>query len=723
MRLAIYASTIFGSALLLFAVQPMVGKALLPRLGGVPGAWTACLLFFQAALLVGYAYVWLGARWPVRVRVGVHVGMLALAALAVAPLGSLDGSLDGALGLSPTEAPVAYALAFLALEVGLAFTLLSATTPLLSSWYARAGGERPYGLYVASNAGSLGALLAYPFLVEPHLDLAAQAAAFRAGFAAVAIAIAIAGGVVVASSVGAPAALPGPRGRPTLRRRVRWAGLAFVPAALLAGATAHVSTDLAPIPLLWVLPLAIYLLSFIAAFSARVPAPSALVERAACLVATVLVVTTTSHANSPALLLAALHLAFLGVASWVAHRRLAEDAPHPDHLPELYVWMALGGVLGTLLSAVVAPLVLPDLWEYPAAIALACMARAEQGVVVPDRAWRQDLLHAGGLAALVVALRFAAPLVLDDPQHVQVASFAPAALYAYRWMPLRRRFTLCLLAIVVAAGLTHGLGGWQLTTRSFFGVLRVVDRDGERHLLHGTTLHGSQRLDQRDACVPMTYYVREGPLGAAFAAHRAAGRSGPIVAVGLGTGAIACYAVPDEPWRILEINADVVRIAQDPAWFTYLANAPSDRLDVVLADGRLGLEGQPDGALALVVLDAFNSDAVPVHLLTREAMRLYLAKLAPDGWAVLHLSNRVLDLRRAVAHVVAAEGAHAVLSDDEHATYVVVARDRAALAPLTAPRWRPLEGGDPRAAWTDAFSSLVDVLGDDPRHFVIRLFE
>ncbi len=706
MRLAIYASTILGSALLLFLVQPMVGKALLPRLGGVPGAWTACLLFFQAALLVGYGYVWLGARLPFRLRVAIHVALLAVGALAVAPFGFLDG----AFGVSSAEAPVAYALAFLAANVGLAFALLSATTPLLSSWFAAAGGGRPYFLYAASNAGSLGALVAYPVLVEPLLDLDRQALAFRVGFGAVAVAVAVAGGMAIGA--GADTVKPARSAEAiSWRRRATWAGLAFIPTTLLAGATQYVSTDLAPLPLIWVLPLAIYLASFIVAFGERFGPPHPMIARGACLLAVVLVFVTTSHANEPVLLLGAMHLLFLGAGSWIAHRRLAEDAPHPDHLPEFYVWIALGGVLGTLVTAVVAPMVLPDLWEYPAAIALACMARRKEGVVVEDRPWKTDVPHVLAVAALGTGLRYVVPLFgIDDPDLIQLASFVPPAFYAYRWMPLRRRYTLCLLALVLAAGVTQERGDRRLTRRSFFGVLRVVDAGEERHLLHGTTLHGTQRIDARDRCEPMAYYTREGPLGAVFAAHRARDGFGRSVAVGLGAGAIACYAAEDEPWRIVEINPDVIDIARDPRWFTYLARSPSDRVELTLGDGRLGLEEEADGSLALIVVDAFNSDSVPVHLVTREAVRLYLRKLEPGGWVVLHLSNRVLDLSRVVADVAAAEGAAAVLADDEHATYAVIARDAEALEPLRRPRWQPLTSGDGSAAWTDSFSSLLHAL-------------
>lgn len=710
MQLAVYTLTIFASAFLLFAVQPMAGKLLLPRLGGVPGAWTACLLFFQAALLVGYSYVWVGARaLSPRARVVVHLALVLVPVVALVPFAWPDGP----VGVSPAESPATWALLFLALNVNAAFTVLSTTGPLLQHWLAQSSSRRPYFLYAASNAGSLGALLVYPFVVEPWLDVSAQIAVFRVGLVVVAVGIAAAGVFVLRAPPRAvEASSPSAPSEPlSWRRRASWVGLAFVPTMLLAGASGHLSLDLAPVPLLWVVPLALYLLSFVLAFSERVPAPPPWVGRGACLVAVVLVFVSVTHANEPVWLLALLHVAFLAAGSWIAHRRLADDAPDPRHLPEFYAWIALGGVLGTLASGLLAPAILPDLWEYPAAIALACATRAVEGVVRPDRPFTSDLPHVAAVGALVVAGALATPLLgFDDARLAALAGFGPAVIYAYRWMPLRRRYTLCLLALVVAGAWTQDRGERRLSTRSFFGVLRVVDSPDERHLLHGTTLHGSQRLAERDRCVPLAYYVREGPLGWAFEAHRARGRSGRTLAVGLGTGSIACYAAPDEPWRFVEINPDVLRVAGDPEWFTYLRESPSERIELSLGDGRIGIEEETDGELSVLVVDAFNSDSVPVHLLTREAIRLYLEKLEPGGWALLHLSNRVLDLQRVLSDVVTAEGAAAVIAETEHATWAVVARRREDLAGLDA-RFVPLPAGEASRAWTDRFSSLLGAIG------------
>ncbi|MFK7989669.1 MAG: hypothetical protein AB8I08_26865 [Sandaracinaceae bacterium] len=708
MHRALYGLTILLSALLSFSVQPMVGKALLPRLGGVPGVWTACLLFFQASLLVGYGYVWLTARFAPRVRVAVHLVAVALPLTVLAPFAFPDGP----AGMSAADRPVAFALAFLALNVGLPFAVLSATSPLLAHWYSHVTDERPYFLYAVSNVGSLVALLSYPLLLEPFYDLGAQATFFRGGFLAVAACmLLVAWGVLRAPTKDAKDAEAEPI---TNKQRLRWVGLALLPTMLLAGSSHYVSLDLAPVPLLWVVPLAIYLLSFVVAFSPRLDAPAPIVGRATCLIAVVLVFVIVSHGNEPVWLLITLHLLFLGGGSWMAHRRLSEDAPPPRHLPQFFVWVALGGVSGTLISAVLAPLVLPDLWEYPVAIALTCLVRARIGVVSRDRAWKEDLIHASVTGGLVIGASLLVPQVgaelgLEAPEVLAAATLGPGALYAYRWMPLRRRYTLCLLAIVLAGATTlFQHGELRHATRSFFGVLRVVDQPDRRLLLHGTTLHGSQRLDQRDRCVPLTYYQGEGSLGVAFHAHRALGRTGRTFAIGLGTGAASCFAAPEEPWRFVEINPDVLRLAREGGWFTYLDESPGE-IELALGDGRIRLEDEADGSLSLIFVDAFNSDAVPVHLLTREAIRLYLDKLAPGHWAILHVSNRALDLSPVVGAAVAAEGAAARYSRDNIAAAVIVAHEEADLESLDPERWQRI-AADPSRAWTDDFSSMLHAL-------------
>jgi hypothetical protein len=303
---------------------------------------------------------------------------------------------------------------------------------------------------------------------------------------------------------------------------------------------------------------------------------------------------------------------------------------------------------------------LPDLWEYPAAIALACTTRTgRRGGDAPATSWRNDLGSALLVAGWVVAASWLAHRIGTlPPPLVSLAVVGPAAVLAYRSVELRRRFFLGLLALLISGGAAREDGERKLVKRSFFGVLRVVDAQGERRLFHGTTIHGTQRLAERSGCVPRAYYATDGPLGSIFRAHRAAGRAGRTLGIGLGTGALVCHAAPGEPWRVIEINPDVITIASDPRWFTYLHNSPTRALELSTGDGRLQLERERDGSLSLLLVDAFNSDSVPVHLLTREALSLYLAKLADGGWLVMHLSNRVLDLAR----VVAAEATAQLLS-------------------------------------------------------------
>lgn len=708
MQVALYSITIFASAWLLFVVQPLAGRALLPRLGGVPGAWTACLLFFQTALLVGYGYVWASARFPLQLRAVVHVVVLGVIAFAIPAF-----SLGEPIAISPVHSPSLYALVFLTRSIGAPFVLLAATSPLLQHWFSGSRpGARPYFLYAASNIGSLGALAGYPFVIEPLLALPDQEQMFRVGFAVVVALIAICALFVLRlHSPGSNLVPTSSRARVPSSRRARWVALALVPAMLLAGATTHLSTDLAPVPLLWVVPLAIYLLSFVLAFGRRIGPPPTWLARAACLIAVVLVFAVASHANEPAVLLVVLHLAFLGIASWVAHRRLADDAPDPVHLPEFYTWIALGGVLGTLASATIAPAVLPDLWEYPAAIAFATMARPIGGVVREDGPWRNDLGHALAVGVVPLVLGWGIPPITMGPvQLSSVLMFGPSAVYAYRWMPLRRRFALCLLALIVASAIASR-GDQLFSTRSFFGVLRVVDHGDDRYLMHGTTLHGIQRLSERDRCTPLAYYSEDGPLGDVFRAHRARGRGGRTVAIGLGTGAVACYAVRGEPWRFLEINPDVARIAGEPRWFTYLGQSPSRDVRVDLRDGRIGIGEERNAGIALLVVDAFNSDSVPVHLLTREAIRLDLEKVQRGGWIAVHLSNRALDLVRVLSDVVTAEGLAArVAIARDRATWAVLAQSEADLEALDPRAWEPLPRGNPARAWSDAHASIWSAL-------------
>lgn len=713
--LGLYGVAVTLSAFLLFVVQPFAGRLLLPRLGGAPSVWTACLLFFQSALLLGYGWSWLSRRIPSRaLRVGAHVVLVGAAAIALPPLPPADLVLSG-------TSPTLESLGFLARTVGLPFLALSTTAPMLQAWLAESSHparERPYVLYAASNAGSLASLLLYPPVIEPLLGLAEQALVFSIGYGVLVLLVVACAGMLLRGP--ARAAEPARRsGAGTTKERASWLVFSLVPSALLSSVTSYVSMDLAPMPLLWVAPLALYLLTFVLAFRAPGQEPSPWLSRIARLLGASLVVATGVHANSPLSLLLALHLTFFGLAAFVVHRRLARAVPEPARLTEFYVVTALGGVLGTLLAGPVATLLLQDVWEYPLAIAAACALTLAPASAKTDATPRSHAIHAGVVLALTVALALGIAFTpLAGSPLAALLVFGPPVVLAYRQSLVPLRYGLCLLAIVVGGTVFSERGTTLLRReRDFFGVLRVVDDGGERVLLHGTTLHGAQALDTRDGCEPLAYYARSGPLGTAIAAHRTRGLPGDVSAIGLGAGSVACYALPGERWTFSEISPAVVEVASDPALFTFLTNAVSD-VDVRVEDGRRGLEATPPGSRVLVLVDAFSSDAVPAHLLTREALRVYLRALRPGGWVLLHVSNRSLDLVRIVSAVVAAEDLAARVNVDASEvggvggapSWIVVAAAETELDALDATGRFVRLPPSSVAAWSDDRASLWSAL-------------
>jgi spermidine synthase len=717
--LGVFASSVFLSAFLLFLVQPLFGKLALPLLGGSPAVWNTCMLFFQAALLGGYLYAHLSSRLDVRRQAAVHLALLAGAALAL-PL-----SLRGAV---PTggEAPVPWLLLLMLTTVGPPFLVLSGTGPILQRWFSLSGhpdARDPYWLYAASNLGSMLALLAYPLLVEPGMRLAGQSAAWAVGYGLLGALVAACALLVgnreappaEAESFGAADA-----GAPSLRERAVWVGLAFIPSSLLLGATTYITTDLAPVPLLWVLPLALYLLTFTLAFARRVWVPHrwmVAVQPAVLAGVALLLLLPLSH--EPALAIP-VHLVGLWVTAMVCHGELARRRPPASRLTEFYLWIAVGGVLGGVFNVLVAPVVFSRTWEYPLVLALACLARPWPEGPLPLRAHLSMALRAGAFAyALLLlageSLSGLAPWALVPMGVLLVGLLARVLGRTPLWL------AASLGAVLVVQGArTVREPGVLLSERSFFGHYRVARTVGNgvfHSLQHGSTVHGAQNLDPARRREPLTYYDRRGPLGAIFAAGPAAGAR-RVAVVGLGTGASAAYAARGDEWTFYEIDPGIERIARDRRYFTYLADSPAPTR-VVLGDARLSLARAPEGAYDLLLLDAFSSDAVPVHLLTREALDLYLSRLAPGGWIAFHVSNRYLELERVVGALARERGLAARIGEGPRgatgayaytSTWVVVARSERHLGALARhPGWRE-PGADPGfRGWTDDYSSVLEV--------------
>lgn len=720
---ALFGLTVFASASLVFMVQPMAAKLILPLLGGAPAVWNTSMAFFQGALLAGYAYAHLLQRVrSMRRQAVIHAAALLIAAL-VLPL-----RVHELLGPPSSDHPALWLLAALGLMVGGPFAILSATAPLAQAWHARvfrAGeGRGPYVLYAASNLGSLIALLAYPVAVEPSLALQAQSIGWSLGYGAFALLMICLGLLVArAPAVDHPVAAASPRPplRDLWRQRLTWVALAAIPSSLMLGVTTHLTTDVASAPFIWVVPLALYLLTFIIAFQDRpaIPPDAALLFQAAAVAACAVIL---PFKTTNLVVQLAVHLGAFFLTALVCHQGLVRRRPETSRLTEFYLFLSLGGVVGGAFNAFVAPVVFNNVWEYPLVLALSCLARPwEAGF---DKAWRWGVFVAA--IVCVVAAPVVAGLVAGSEGTVRIL-LAVVTVSAF----LVRRSTMLFFATISMLLISAQAAGDRVDVRqswrSFFGVVRqsampVDALGGEvRMLAHGTTLHGAQATSPDFRCRPLVYYAPETPIGQVFSAMRAENMRLEIGAVGLGTGAVAAYTRPGDRLTFFEIDPLVVKIANDPAYFTYTTECARGEVDYVIGDARLTLTDQPEGRFDLLLIDAFSSDAVPAHLLTLEAVRMYLDRLKPDGVLILHLSNRNLDLISPAMAVAEAAGGSALLQRHSAAygspplwesaeDVIILAKSPEGLAPFANDvNWDPV---DPTLArpWTDDYTNLPGAL-------------
>jgi hypothetical protein len=728
----LFAVTLLVSAVLLFAVQPMFAKMVLPLLGGTPAVWNTCMVFFQVTLLAGYAYAHATTR-------GLTAGKQAALHLAIviAPLLLLPIAVPTGWSPPAQHNPVPWLLALLLVALGLPFFVVSTTAPLVQAWFSRTGHARardPYFLYAASNTGSLGALLAYPTLIEPHVRLAEQSRLWTIGYLLlIALLVACAAMVWQARGRSAPGeslparAEPGPAGKVVLGQRVRWILLAAVPSSLMLGLTTYLTSDIAPMPLLWVLPLTLYLLTFVIAFARTLDHGDRLMNRLLPMLILPLTLTIAIRAIQPLWLLVLLHLLTFFAASMVLHVQLARSRPAAERLTEFFLWVAGGGVLGGVFSALVAPMVFSGVVEYPLALALACLLRpppTEHPLRLADVILA--LAVPVGLGAVVVGLVW----LIGTMQITGVASALliggiPALLcFAWRHRPLAFGLAVGTLMLLTPLQLEDARHPTLHRERSFFGVWRVQIHPNAKFVMlqSGTTTHGIQSLEPARRNEPQSYYHRTGPVGQVFAMLSGPKARAPVAVIGLGTGTLACYGVRDQPFTFYEIDPTVLRIARNPRYFTFLEACPPS-IRIVLGDARRSLAEAPDRSYGLIVLDAFSSDAIPSHLLTREAVALYLRKLADPGLLVFHISNRYLDLAPTVGNLASDAGLVALARFEAQVTaqeaaggktpshWAVLARrpeDLGALA--TDRRWSPLPSRPDRKLWTDDFSNIFEVV-------------
>ena len=742
----LFSMTLFVNAALLFAVQPMFSKMVLPMLGGTPAVWNTCMLFFQTALLGGYLYAHVTSRW-------LDVRKQSLLQLVLFALTFLTLPVAVASGWRPTGGvmPVWWLAALLTVSLGAPFFMLSTGAPLLQRWFSESGhpaAANPYFLYAASNLGSMVALLAYPILIEPTLRLEQQSHLWTVCYVVLAVLIGTCALVVrrrifsraaaaaTARAVTAdattadldglgmvsPAEATAVSERLTVWRRARWVLLAFVPSSMLLAITTYLSTDVASIPLLWIVPLAIYLLTFVIVFARKVVfyrhSVAVWLQPPFLLVLSVTIALLMQRSVTA---LAPTHLAAFFLTALVCHGELAKDRPSVAHLTEFYLWLSVGGVLGGTFNVIVAPQVFDTVLEYPIAIILAAALRptlARRGPLANVL----DVALPAALCALIVILMRAGfpPASWGEKANVWVfAAFAMTVL-CFQRHPIR--FALGIAAIFIGSALGRGTDKTLLFRgRSFFGVYRVMAYPKHHALQNGTTTHGGQSIYPQFATEPLTYYHRDGPLGQSFSWLMRKTPNRRVAIVGLGTGTIACYGHSNETWTFYEIDPLIERIAFNPKYFTYLRDCPPAKR-IVLGDARLSLQQARDSSYDLIILDAFSSDAIPVHLMTREALQLYLRKLAPHGSVAFHISNRYLNLEPVlveiardarVAGVVGADGSltpEQTMSFKMTSKWVVLSRNPKDLSALAVQKgWRVLPPKADVALWTDDFSNVFSV--------------
>lgn len=759
-----FTAAIFAGATLLFTCQPMVARMIVPLLGGAPSVWIVCSLCFQALLLAGYGYThFVATRLPVRLQIVLQLALVA-AVLLVMPIVVDEATVSSMTSRHHTLGLIALLLQTAALP----FFVLSTSSPLMQRWFAELGEHDPYHLYAASNAGSMVALLGYPLVVEPLLAVRGQSRALHLGFAVYTLL------VVVCAALAVRRAAPGrvdttpappqvhvdehdlpprsglPGARPATaparwRERLLWIGLSFAPSSLLLGVTEYVTTDIASVPLLWVLPLALYLLSFIVAFAKQQPVRPSLVSRVLALVTAGVAALTLGRVAGPPWLVVGAHVLLLFVASVVCHRGLAERRPHVSRLTEFYLLLSIGGVLGGAFNGLVAPFLFDDLYEYPIAIALVCLGRAavKEPSVPPipgqrsklDRTLR-DVAFGGALGLVTYGLvRYGASKQIDHGTSFGWM-FGVPIVFALAWARRPVRFAIAVGGLLLA-GMSHGgaFGKTLWADRGFFGVLKVTQDREERFrlLVSGRAMHGRQALDPERADVPLAFYYPTGPAGDVLGplplpndgkpdlkpADAAPRRVGVI---GLGVGSLAAYARPGDDWTFFEINPAVVDVARD--YFTYVKHAEERaKVSIEIGDARQRLREGGEGRFDVLVLDAFSSDAVPVHLVTREAIAVYRRALRDGGLLLAHVTNDHVRLPPIFGALAREGGLRALIRTDDHPTpadvklgkspsqWVLLARSPAELERFDArTEWLPLGADASQSVWTDDYANVLGAL-------------
>ena len=729
--LLLYIFTVFVSALLLFLIQPLFANMVLPLLGGSPAVWNTATLFYQLVLLAGYIYAHV-----IKSRLSPKAQAILHSVVVLSPLVALPIAIPAGW-VPPTDStPILWLMALLLVSVGLPFFVLSTTSSLIQTWFARAphkAARDPYFLYAASNTGSMLGLLLFPLVLQPTFVLQTQSGLWSVGYGGLTILLLACTWLAWHKTRSThlmtpqtPSPTPQPAEPLAWSRRLRWVLLAFVPSSLMLSVTTYISTDIAAVPLLWVIPLALYLLTFILVFAKKqwiAPGAATLAMQICLVVLAVLMITKLPISIVPVLFI---HLLTFFLIAFVCHGLLAKDRPSPSRLTEFYLWMSLGGALGGTFNALIAPVVFTSVVEYPVVLVLACLLLVTRQQFASRRALWGDGIFALALAGFIslgIIVAAGAQFVSFLTAFAFVLAIAGFVSLLFARRPLRFAIGLAALFFI---GLTLMSNASQslVTKRSFFGINRVNynAQTNANVLVHGTTIHGSQKLAANAQCQPLDYYHRRGPVGQVFEVNDAHWAHAKIGAVGLGAGELAGYAQPGQAWTFFEIDPDVQAIATNPAYFTFLQKC-APQATVVLGDARLMLKQQPQAAYDFLIMDAYSSDAIPLHLITRESLALYRSRLTSHGLLAFHITNRFFDLEPILANLAADAGWVGAIRKDQtltpedvaaskaKSTWVVLAPGADELAALLQDgRWTALTPNPNKPLWTDNFASLLSVI-------------
>ncbi len=741
----VFASTLLLSAALLFSVQPMFSKMILPLLGGTPQVWNTAMLFFQVCLLGGYAYAhgttkFLGAR----AQALVHLVLLGICIIAL-PFLIPEGTVP------PTDGdPSLWQLTLMAVTVGGPFFVLAGSAPMLQRWFSMSNhpdADNPYFLYGASNLGSMASLLAYPVLIEPYLPLNEQAFTWMYGYFAL-IALMVISAVLVwkhtsffnTRTLDSKAIVKSHA--PTWRLRFYWILLAFIPSSLMLGVTTFVTTDIASVPLLWIMPLAIYVGTFILVFARKPKLSEGFITNIFEIGVILLIgqlIGLQLLMKVSALVMVGYHFALFFFAAMLCHTLLAKSKPHTSHLTEFYLLMSVGGALGGFFNAIIAPQAFIVPIEYGLVLVMAVFMRYSADPSQSFASFKAGIknayikkgvdgwLNVTTLTATIIIIFAIFGFGIPNEKFILFCAFV---VMMALFMIAKKRWAFGIMTVFLFSlfplGFIWGQHQFEkihFQARNFFGVMKVIDTNtDERILLHGTTNHGAQALIEQHRLTPLSYYSENSPISDLMKYYDQKSGTQNVGVIGLGVGVTSCFVKEGRHFDFFEIDPEIAYIAQNPEFFTYLSDCGSP-YDIILGDGRLTINEKPDGNYDVLLVDAFSSDNIPVHIITQNAMEIYLNKLKPDGTIIINISNNYLDLEPVVTAIgeqigvpvlgkVSNNGEIEGTKIEYYSThFMALTKSESVIADLKARGWSDGMKRDGVKAWTDQYSNIVRVLG------------